>query len=150
MTVFQTRHVVVVVAAALSIASVHARVLAGSPSPKDRTVQVAGNGLDRLDRAIVHSTVNTPTGMIQKATETVDLFGDLTGTVLYLVTSNFDFVHGTLVNTGDSVYSVTIAGSAPVMVHDDQSHFDVNLNTGQERGQVYLSNYIAGAKVRCR
>lgn len=147
MIAFEARYVVVV--AVLSIASAHVRASDGSPSTPDRTVQVAGNGLDRVDRAIVHSTVNTPTGVIRKTTETVDLYGDLKGTVLYLVTSNFDFVHGTLVNTGDSVYSGTIAGSAPVMIHDDQSRFEANLNTGQDSGQVYLFDHIAGAKVRC-
>ena len=30
---------------------------------------------------------------------------------------------GTLVNTGDQVYSGTIAGSDPVMIHDDQFRF---------------------------
>jgi hypothetical protein len=54
------------------------------------------------------------------------------------------------VNTGDQVFSGTIGGSAPVMVHDDQFRFDVNLATGQESGQVYFLNYIAGPKVRCR
>ena len=42
--------------------------------------------------------------MIQKSTETVELTGDLKGRVLYHVTSVFDFVQGTLVNTGDQVY----------------------------------------------
>jgi hypothetical protein len=114
------------------------------------TVPVAGSGMDHLDTAIVHSKVNTPTGMIQKSTETVELNGDLKGRVLYHVTSVFDFVHGTLVNTGDQVYSGTIAGSAPVLVHDDQFRFDVSLVTGQESGQVYLFNHIAGPKVRCQ
>jgi hypothetical protein len=40
--------------------------------------------------------------MIQRSTETVELKGDLTGKVLYHVTSVFDFVNGTLVNTGDA------------------------------------------------
>jgi len=114
------------------------------------TVSVAGSGMDYLDTAIVHTKVNTPTGMIQKSTETVELSGDLKGRVLYHVTSVFDFVHGTLVNTGDQVYSGTIAGSAPVMIHDDQFRFDVNLVTGQESGHVYLFNHIAGPKVRCQ
>ena len=68
--------------------------------------------------------------MIQKSTEIVELNGDLKGRVLYHVTSVFDFVHGTLVNTGDQVFSGTIAGSAPVMIHDDQFRFEVNLVTG--------------------
>jgi hypothetical protein len=115
----------------------------------DRTVHVAGSGFDYLTTALVHSKVTTPTGMIQKSTEIVELNGDLTGRVLYHVTSVFDFVNATLVNTGDQVYSGTIAGSEPVMIHDDEFRFDVNLATGQESGDVYLVNRIAGPKVRC-
>ena len=113
-------------------------------------VHVAGTGVDHLDTALVHSKQETPTGLIQKSTEIVELDGSLKGRVLYHVTSVFDFVHGTLVNTGDQVYSGTIAGSAPVMIHDDQFRFEVNLNTGKESGQVYLFDHIAGPKVRCR
>jgi hypothetical protein len=113
------------------------------------TIAVRGSGLDHLTTAIIHSKETTPTGMIQKSTEIVELTGDLTGRVLYHVTSVFDFAHGTLVNTGDQVYSGTIAGSAPVMIHDDQFRFDVNLATGAENGRVYLFDRIAGPKVKC-
>jgi hypothetical protein len=113
------------------------------------TVQVTGSGVDALNTAIVHSKLMTQTGMIQKSTEIVELKGDLTGKVLYHVTSVFDFVQGTLVNTGHQVFSGTIAGSDPVMIHDDQFRFNVNLNTGEESGQVYLFDHIAGPKVRC-
>jgi len=114
------------------------------------TIQVSGSGLDHLDTAVVHSQENTATGMIQHGTEIVDLTGDLRGRVLYHVTSVFDFVHGTLVNTGEQVFSGTVAGSAPVMIHDDQFRFDVNLATGAESGQVYLFDHIAGPKVKCQ
>jgi hypothetical protein len=120
-----------------------------SQKHRPATVQVAGSGVDLLNTAIVHSQEQTATGMIQKATETVELTGGLKGRVLYHVTSVFDFVHGTLVNTGDQVYSGTVAGSPPVLVHDDQFRFEVNLVTGTESGQVYLFNHIAGPKVRC-
>jgi len=113
------------------------------------TVQVAGGGIDFLTTAIVHSKEPTKNGMIQTSTEIVELNGDLRGRVLYHVTSVFDFVHGTLVNTGDQVFSGTIAGSAPALIHDDQFRFDVNLVTGEESGQVYLFNHIAGPNVRC-
>jgi hypothetical protein len=118
--------------------------------PGSNTVNVAGSGFDDLNNAIVHWTKPTPTGMIQQSTEIVELNGDLRGRVLYHVTSVFDFVNGTLVNTGDQVYSGTIAGSAPVMIHDDQFRFEVNLVTGKETGEVFLFNHIAGPKVRCK
>jgi hypothetical protein len=117
--------------------------------PGTRTVPVTGSGLDFLTTAIVHSKEPTPNGLVQKSTEIVELTGDLKGRVLYHVTSVFDFARGTLVNTGDQVYSGTIAGSAPVMIHDDQFRFEVNLATGAESGQVYLLDHIAGPKVRC-
>lgn len=113
------------------------------------TVKVAGTGFDDLENAIVHWQKPTPTGLIQQSTEIVELYGDLRGRVLYHVTSVFDFVNGTLVNTGDQVYSGTIAGSAPVMIHDDQFRFEVDLATGKETGRVFLVNHIAGPKVRC-
>lgn len=139
--------------AALLISSVDARAVGhdneGPHHPDITTVQVSGSGVDSLNTAIVHSKKPTHLGMIQKSTETVDLTGDLKGRVLYHVTSVFDFVHNTLVNTGDQVFSGTIAGSDPVMIHDDQFRFEVNLATGQESGQVYLFDHIAGPKVRC-
>jgi hypothetical protein len=112
-------------------------------------VPVAGSGVDYLSTAILHSEELTQTGKILKSTETVELDGDLKGRVLYHVTSVFDFVAGTLVNTGEQVFSGTIAGSAPVMIHDDQFRFDVNLVSGEETGKVYLFNHIDGPKVRC-
>ena len=142
-----------IIAVALFIMTVDGRAISEPIEDQDRPVrivQVAGSGVDLLNTAIVHSKEETPTGMIQKSTETVDLTGDLKGRVLYHVTSDFDFVDGTLVNSGDQVYSGTIAGSEPVMLHDDQFRFDVNLGTGQETGQVYLLDHIAGPKVRCR
>jgi hypothetical protein len=122
---------------------------AAPSSETTRTVKVSGSGFDDLKNAIVHWDKPTPTGKIQQSTEIVELYGDLRGRVLYHVTSVFDFVNGTLVNTGDQVYSGTVAGSAPVMIHDDQFRFEVNLVTGKEVGQVFLFNHIAGPKVRC-
>jgi hypothetical protein len=122
------------------------RTVAGAGS---RTIAVAGHGFDDLINAIVHSKTPTPTGFIQQSTEVVELYGDLRGRVLYHVTSEVDLVNGRLVNTGDQVYSGTIAGSAPVMIHDDQFRFEVNLGTGSEAGQVFLFNHLAGPKVRC-
>lgn len=116
---------------------------------KGSTIHVQGNGVDGLTTAIVHSKRPTATGMVQTSTEIVDLKGDLNGRVLYHVTSVFDFVKQTLTNTGDQVFSGTVAGSDPVMLHDDQFRFFVNLATGEESGDVYLIDSIAGPKVRC-
>jgi hypothetical protein len=113
------------------------------------TVTVAGTGYDDLRNAIVHWQKPTAAGLIQQSTEIIELNGDLRGRVLYHVTTEIDFVNGTLVNTGEQVYSGTVAGSAPVLIHDDQFRFEVNLVTGQETGQVFLLNHIAGPKVRC-
>ena len=124
---------------------------AAAPSPETtRTVKVSGSGFDDLKNAIVHWEKPTATGTIQQSTQTVELYGDLRGRVLYHVTSVFDFASGTLVNTGDQVYSGTIKGSAPVLIHDDQFRFEVNLVTGTDVGQVFLFNHIAGPKVRCQ
>jgi hypothetical protein len=141
-----------IAAAALVVSSTGIGAAAGQESKRrgSGTVHVAGSGVDLLNTAIVHSQEETATGMIQRSTESVDLNGSLKGRVLYHVTSVFDFVHGTLVNTGDQVFSGTVAGSAPVLIHDDQFRFDVNLVTGKESGQVYLFDHIAGPKVRCR
>jgi hypothetical protein len=127
------------------------RVIEGraAAAAAERKVAVAGNGFDDLANAIVHWQVPTPSGTIQQSTEIVELFGDLRGRVLYHVTSVLDFVNGTLVNTGDQVFSGTIAGSRPVMIHDDQFRFEVNLITGSESGTVFLFDHIAGPKVRC-
>jgi hypothetical protein len=125
--------------------------LAAPPHTDERrtVVRVSGSGLDHLDTALVHSQEATAAGMIQKSTETVELSGDLKGRILYHVTSVFDYAAGTLVNTGDQVFSGTIAESSPVLLHDDQFRFQVNLTTGAERGQVYLIDHIAGPRVRC-
>jgi len=151
MITFRAFHILTI--AVLLFGSAQARATGkaseGENLPGTRTVHVAGSGFDALTTAIVHSKEMTPTGMIQRSTETVELTGDLNGRVLYHVTTVIDFVKGTLVNTGNQVYSGTIAGSDPVMIHDDQFRFEVNLATGEESGQVYLFNHIAGPKVRC-
>jgi hypothetical protein len=123
--------------------------LVREPLTAERTVHVSGSGIDLLTTAIVHSKQPTDRGMVQRSTETVELSGDLTGRVLYHVTSDFDFVDGTLVNTGEQVFSGTVGGSDPVLIHDDEFQFRVNLTTGEESGEVYLVHHIAGPKVRC-
>jgi hypothetical protein len=112
-------------------------------------VQVRGTGTDLLNGAIVHSKQSTATRVIQHGTEIVELTGDLTGKVLYHVTTVIDNQKGTLTNTGDQVFSGTIKGSEPVMIHDARFRFDVNLATGAESGSVYLFDHVAGPQVRC-
>jgi len=141
--------VLILVLATSAFANPAERQVVQQPRVQERTVHVSGNGFDALTTAIVHSKQPTTTGMIQRSTETVELAGDLKGRVLYHVTSVFDFANGTLVNTGDEVFSGTVLGSEPVLIHDDQFRFEVNLNTGAESGEVYLVNHIAGPKVRC-
>jgi hypothetical protein len=124
--------------------------LAGEASgSKVRSVQVSGNGTDLANGAIIHSKSDTPTGTVQKSTETVELKGDLIGRVLYHVTSTINLANQTLVNSGDQVFSGTVAGSEPVLLHDDRFSFQVNLKTGTESGSVYLIDHIAGPQVQC-
>jgi hypothetical protein len=121
----------------------------GDGASKIRSIQVTGTGTDLLNGAIVHSKRQTPTGMIQRSTETVELKGDLTGRILYHVTSTFDFANDSLVNTGDQVFSGTVAGSDPVMIHDGRFRFHANLKTGADTGSVQLVDHIAGPWVKC-
>lgn len=118
-------------------------------SGTNRTIQVSGTGTDLLNGAVVHSKKPTPTGIIQRGTEIVELSGDLSGKILYHVTTVIDNQKGTLTNTGDQVFSGTIAGSEPVMIHDSRFRFEVNLASGAEGGSVYLFDHIAGPRVRC-
>jgi hypothetical protein len=122
--------------------------MADEPVAK-RTLQVSGTGTDLLNGAIAHTKKPTATGVIQKGAEIVELNGDLNGKILYHVTTTIDTKKGTLVNTGDQVFSGTVAGSEPVMIHDSKFRFEVNLATGAESGSVYLFDHIAGPRVRC-
>lgn len=110
---------------------------------------VSGSGVHFLTTAIVHSSIPTATGLIQRSTETVDLTGDLTGRILYHPTSVIDFSAQTLVNTGHQVFSGTVLGSEPAMLHDDTFRFDIDLRTGTGIGSVHLVDRIDGPKVRC-
>jgi hypothetical protein len=111
---------------------------------------VSGSAVHFFTTAIIHSQTPTETGMIQRSTDIIELSGDLKGRVLYHPTSVFDFVNHSLVNTGNQVFSGTVLGSAPVLLHDDEFRFEVDLNTGgMESGEVHLSDRIAGPKIRC-
>ncbi|MBS0578051.1 MAG: hypothetical protein JSR36_02180 [Proteobacteria bacterium] len=140
-----------ILGAAITAGAIATAVPAANPGePRAaRTVRVTGAGFDDLRGAIVHSKRPTATGLIQVSTATVELSGDLHGRVLYQVTTVIDQQAGTLANTGDQVFSGTVAGSDPVMLHDARFRFDENLKSGTDRGSVYLVDHIAGPQVRC-
>lgn len=117
--------------------------------PKSKWVTVSGSGTHLFSSAIVHSKMDTEVGYVQRSTETVELDGDLRGRVLYHPVSTFDFQAGTLTNAGHQVFSGTILNSEPVLLHDEQYRFDVDLATGTTVGRVFLSEHIAGPKVWC-
>jgi hypothetical protein len=114
-----------------------------------RSIEVSGTGTDFMNDAIVHSTKETPEGTIRKSTVIIDLRGDLTGKVLYHVTTTIDSAKGTLVNMGDQVFSGSIVGSDPVMLRDSKFRFQANLKTGEVSGDVFLLNHLAGPEVAC-
>ena len=47
------------------------------------------------------------------------------------------------------MFSGTVAGSKPVMIHDSKFRFEVNLNTGAESASIFLVDHIAGPRVCC-
>ena len=121
------------------------RADAAAPAESETVQPVSGSGVHFLTTRIVHSS--TPT--VQRSTETIDLTGDLTGRILYHPTSVIDFSTQSLVNTGHQVFSGTVLGSEPVMLHDDTFRFDVDLHTGTGTGTVHLADRLDGPKVRC-
>jgi hypothetical protein len=123
---------------ATSAANVDDGEVAGSLVAASQAVTVSGSAVHHFTTAIVHSAVPTDAGMIQRSTDIIALSGDLNGYILYHPTSIFDFANGTLVNTGTQLFSGTIAGSDPVILHDDSFRFDVDLSSGETVGQVHL------------
>lgn len=110
-----------------------------APAARWEAIQVAGSAVHYFTTAIIHSQEPTDTGMIQRSTEIIELSGDLSGYILYHPTSIFDFAEGRLVNTGSQLFSGTVAGSEPVVLHDDRFRFEVDLATGETMGTVHLS-----------
>jgi hypothetical protein len=104
-----------------------------------RSVAVSGRAVHFFTTAVVHSREETDGGMVQRSTEIIHLTGDLSGYILYHPTSTFDFAAQTMVNTGTQFFSGTIAGSEPVVLHDDTFRFEVDLATGETLGRVHLS-----------
>jgi hypothetical protein len=116
---------------------------------------VSGTAIHYFDEVdgrgvIVHSVQPTANGVRQRSTDTIELFGDLEGRVLYHPVTVINEAAGTLTNRGNQVFSGTVLGSAPVLLHDDAFRFDVNLATGETTGKVRLMNRIAGPLIRCR
>jgi hypothetical protein len=142
----------------LAAAFVAALVVVGAMAADARVPQnersvpraVSGKAVHYFTTAIIHSETPTATGKVQRSTDIVELSGDLTGRVLYHPITVIDTVKGTLVNTGSQVFSGTVLGSEPVLLHDDRFRFEVDLKPGgKESGVVHLSNRLAGPMVRC-
>lgn len=143
-------HFVKVILFTMIAVAVHGTASAGQNSGQGyRWVPVSGTGTHYFTTAMIHSSQQTPTGMIQRSTDIVELEGDLKGRVLYQPVSVFDFAKGTLVNTGHQVFSGTVLGSEPVMMYDNEFRFEVNLTTGKTVGKIYLTDPVAGPKTQC-
>lgn len=116
--------------------------------------EVSGTAIHYFDDVpgrgvITHDVTPTDTGVKQRTTDTIDLFGDLEGRVLYQPQTVIDFTEGTLVNTGNQVFSGTVLGEGPVLLHDNLFRFDVNLATGETVGKVFLIDHVDGPVVDC-
>ncbi len=99
---------------------------------------VSGSAVHYFTTGIVHAEEPTADGLVKRSTEIIELTGDLNGYILYHPTSVIDDAAGTLVNTGTQVFSGTVAGSGPVILHDDSFRFEVDLATGETMGEVHL------------
>ncbi len=115
---------------------------------------VSGTAIHYFDdqpgrNVIIHNVIPTETGIQQSSTETIDLFGDIHGRVLYQPETVIDEVAGTLTNTGNQVFSGTILGVGPVLLHDELFRFDVNLQTGETVGTAFLLDRIDGPRAIC-
>ena len=106
----------------------------GAPQP----ISVSGSALHYVSEAIIHSQDPAGDSMIQRSTDVVELAGDLSGYILYHPTSVFDYTVGTLTVMGTQIFSGTIAGSPPLVLHDDTFLFEVDLNSGATTGEVHL------------
>jgi len=124
------------------------------PRGKGLWKEVSGTAIHYFDdvpgrKAITHEVTPTETGVKLRTTETIDLFGDLEGRVLYQPHTIINHVEGTLVNTGNQVFSGTVLGEGPVLLHDNLFRFDVNLATGETVGKVFLIDHVDGPVVDC-
>ena len=125
-----------------------------APRGKGLWKEVSGTAIHYFDDipgrgSITHEATPTETGVKLRTTDTIDLFGDLEGRVLYQPHTVINYVEGTLVNTGNQVFSGTVLGEGPVLLHDNLFRFDVNLATGETLGKVFLIDHIDGPVVDC-
>jgi hypothetical protein len=111
---------------------------AGSAQSRSAAQPVSGTGIHYFATAIVHDQETTPMGLVQSSSEIVTLSGDLHGHLLYHPISVIDNARGTMTNTGTQIFSGTVLGSEPVLLHDDRFRFVVDLATGSTTGQVHL------------
>lgn len=121
----------------------------GDDRPGYKRFEISGTGVHDFSTQIVHWSKPTGSGKREVTTETIELWGDLEGRVLYQPRGVYNFNKGTLVNTGNQVFSGTVLGSKPVLLFDDEFRFEVNLFTGSVRGEVYLTQHISGPKISC-
>lgn len=110
---------------------------------------VIGTAIHFESDGIEHSVVPTDDGYVRTSTDIVELSGDLQGRAVFQPVSTVDLVERTIVNTGSQVFSGTVLGSYPVMLHDDGFRFDINLNTGETNGEIFLTDRLSGPNVRC-
>ncbi len=147
------RKIFVIMLGALLTACITSAAIAGDEKSRKQRgwqwVPVSGTAIHYFDNVIVHSEELTATGKTQTSSESIDLAGDLVGRVLYQPVSEFDFVAGTLVNQGRQVFSGTILGSELVVIFDDEFRFEVDLNTGATFGKAFLTDRIAGPRIKC-
>lgn len=117
--------------------------------PGYERIEVSGGGVHDYSTQIVHRSKITGSGKRELTTETIDLWGDLEGRVLYQPYGVTNTNKGTLVNTGNQVFSGTVKGSRPVMLFDDAFRFEVDFFNGTVRGEVYLTQHVSGPKMSC-
>lgn len=110
---------------------------------------VSGTGIHYESEGLEHSIEPTDTGFVRKSTDIVELSGDLKGLAVFQPISVINLVEGTIVNTGSQVFSGTVLGSEPVVLHDDNFRFEINLNTGQTTGDIFLTDRVSGPIIRC-
>jgi hypothetical protein len=106
--------------------------------PQAEPIAVSGSGVHYFSTAVAHSIDENAGGSVARSTDIIRLTGDLDGYVLYHPTTVIDFAAGTMVNTGTQIFSGTVAGEGPFILHDDTFRFEVQLETGETRGTVHL------------